>query len=117
MIFVTDANIPRQITERLRTDGHTVIPVSDMELGLPDEVVLEIANREQAVLITADTDFGELIFRESRAAVGVILLRLGSISTAQRGAIVSAAIEQHGDGLSGSFTVISPGQVRIRRSV
>ncbi|MBU4483463.1 MAG: DUF5615 family PIN-like protein, partial [Actinobacteria bacterium] len=31
--------------------------------GISDEKVLDIANKESAVLITADKDFGELVFR------------------------------------------------------
>lgn len=117
MIFLADANIPRQVIERLRTDGHTVFVIAEMAPGINDETVLAIANRENALLITADKDFGELIFHESRTAIGVILLRLGSLSTSQRAVIVAAAIEQHSEALRGSFTVITPGQIRIRRGL
>lgn len=115
MIFLADANIPRQVIERLRSDGHTVFTITEMEPGISDETVLAMANRENALIITADRDFGDLIFHESRAAVGVILLRLRSISPIQRAEIVAAAIEQHQEALYGSFTVIAPGQIRIRR--
>ena len=40
-----------------------------------DADVLEAANREGRILITADLDFGDLVVRRGRRAVGVILLR------------------------------------------
>ncbi|GAA6623908.1 DUF5615 family PIN-like protein [Scytonema sp. NUACC26] len=117
MIFLADANIPRQVVDRLRSDGHTVFAIVEMNPEISDETVLAMANSENALLLTADTDFGELIFRESRSAVGVILLRLGSLSPILRGEIVAGVIEQHQEALFGSFTVITPGQIRIRRGV
>jgi predicted nuclease of predicted toxin-antitoxin system len=40
-----------------------------------DETVLDLANREDALLITADKDFGELVFRQGWSTVGVVLVR------------------------------------------
>lgn len=50
--------------DRLREDGHQVWYAAEMEPGLSDEAVLALANREAALLLTADKDFGELVFRE-----------------------------------------------------
>ena len=47
-----------------------------MAPGVSDEAVLELANREEAMLLTADKDFGEIVFRLGKLAAGVILLRL-----------------------------------------
>jgi hypothetical protein len=47
----------------LRQEGHQVWYVVEMEPGIADEEVLALANREGAILITADKDFGELVFR------------------------------------------------------
>lgn len=55
-----------------------------MEPGIDDATVLEIASREGAILVTADTDFGELVFRQSRPSVGVILIRLNELSPSRR---------------------------------
>ena len=117
MIFLADANILRQIIERLRTDDHTVTTITEMEPGISNETVLAMANRENALLITADKDFGEMIFHKSLTAIGVILLRLESISPIQRAVIVATAIEQNQEALHNSFTVITPGQIRIRRGL
>jgi predicted nuclease of predicted toxin-antitoxin system len=74
--FLGDENLDWQIVERLRLDGHEVLYVVEMEPGLPDDEVLNLANNEGAILLTSDKDFGELVFRLRRIAAGVVLIRL-----------------------------------------
>jgi predicted nuclease of predicted toxin-antitoxin system len=66
MKFVADENIDRQIVDRLRQDGHIVMSVAEMDPGISDDVVLDLANQEGSLLLTADKDFGELVFRQHR---------------------------------------------------
>lgn len=87
-----------------------------MQPSITDDAVLDIANQQGALLLTADKDFGELVFRLNRLAVGVVLIRLAGLSPVSKAELVVEAINQHLSELTGSFTVISPGQVRIRRS-
>jgi len=61
--FLADEGVDRQIVDRLRQDGHVVLYVAEMERGISDDVVLDLANREGALLLTADKDFGEMVFR------------------------------------------------------
>jgi predicted nuclease of predicted toxin-antitoxin system len=77
---MADENIDRQIVERLRQDGHEVWYVAEMDPGVSDQEVLTFANNEQAVLLTADKDFGELVYRQELVNPGVILLRLAGLS-------------------------------------
>jgi predicted nuclease of predicted toxin-antitoxin system len=74
MKFLADENMDVAIVERLRQDGHQVWYVVEMEPGIPDDEVLALANREGAILITADKDFGELVFRLRYLATGIILI-------------------------------------------
>ena len=71
-----DESLDRQIVDRLRREGHTVWYVAEMEPGIPDDIVLDLANREADVLLTADKDFGELVFRQGRVTSGIFLVRL-----------------------------------------
>lgn len=114
MNFVADESLDRQIVERLRQDAHTVWYVAEMEPGISDDIVLELANREVALLLTADKDFGELVFRLRRVALGVVLVRLSGLSASNKAEIVSRAIAQHAEELPGAFTVITPTAIRIR---
>jgi len=116
MNFVADEGVDRQIVERLRVDGHSVLYVAEMAPGIPDDVVLTHANQESALLLTADKDFGEMVYRQSHLANGVILVRLAGLSSVQKAQIVASAIADHIQEMSKAFTVIEPGRVRVRRS-
>jgi len=63
--LLADEGVDRQIVARLRRDGHNVRYVAEMSPGIPDEAVLDAANRGEALLLTADKDFGELVFRQA----------------------------------------------------
>ncbi len=115
MILVADENVDVPIVHALRDAGHTVIHMSEIDPSVPDEVVLETANRDGALLVTGDTDFGELVFRQGRVSGGVILIRLAGLSPSRKADVLLTAITGHGQEMEGRFTVVTPGGVRIRR--
>ncbi len=115
MHVVADECIDRQIVERLRGENHDVLYMAEMGSSIPDEIILERANQENALLLTADKDFGELIFRQNRILGGVLLIRLPGYSQVEKAKIVSSVIDDHSNKLFQSFTVVSPGMVRIRK--
>ena len=53
--------------------------VAEISPSIQDDEVLSDADRRQALLITADKDFGELVYRQHRIDAGVILLRLSGL--------------------------------------
>ena len=117
MTFLADEGVDRLIVERLRLDGHQVAYVAEMSPGIMDEAVLMESRISARVLITADKDFGELVFRQRLASAGVLLIRLWGLTSAMKTALVSRAIQEHGQELVGAFAVLSPGNIRIRREV
>ena len=117
MTFLADEGVDQQIVERLRLDGHQVAYVAEMSPGISDEAVLLESRGLASVLITADKDFGELVFRQRQASTGVLLIRLWGLTPGAKAAVVSGAIQQHGQELAGAFAVLSPGNIRIRRDV
>jgi predicted nuclease of predicted toxin-antitoxin system len=78
MNFVADANIPRQVIERLRGEGHIVEAITEMHPEMAEREILELANQRSAIVLTADTDFGDLVFRQAYPSVSVILFVFGS---------------------------------------
>jgi predicted nuclease of predicted toxin-antitoxin system len=114
MKFVADESVDRDIVERLRQDRHQVWYVAEMASGIPDDAVLKLANRESALLLTVDKDFGEMVFRQGRFTGGVVLVRLAGLSAERKAQIVAAMVAQHLSQLAESFTVIAPGACRIR---
>ena len=117
MILLADESVDRPIVERLRADNHSVIYVAELDPGANDDVVLERANQGGMLLITADRDFGELVFRLGRIHAGVVLVRLAGLSLEAKADTVSRAFADRGREFSGAFSVISPGSLRIRRTI
>lgn len=115
MNLVADESIDGPIVYRLREDGHQVWYIAEMSPGIADEDVLAMANRERCLLLTADRDFGELMFRQHRLSLGVVLVRLAGLPSTRKAEIVAAVVRQHATELETAFTVVSPGQTRIRR--
>ncbi len=75
--------------------------------------MLAIAVREQCVLITNDSDFGELIFRLGLPHAGIIFFRLGEESVATKISRLGYVLAHYADHLD-QFLVVSQRQVRVR---
>ncbi len=116
MNLVADEGVDRAVVERLRLDGHEVVYVAELSPSVADEEVLQRANTLDAVLLTADKDFGELVFRQGLVHSGVVLLRLAGLANATKAEIVAEVCRDRTADLVGAFSVVAPGQVRIRRT-
>ncbi len=115
MNFLADESVDQPIVERLRRAGHPTRAIVEMTPGISDDLVLHLANADGAMLLTADKDFGELVFRQGQIAEGVILIRLAGLASASKAEVVAQAVAEHAAAMRGCFTVIEPGRVRIRR--
>jgi predicted nuclease of predicted toxin-antitoxin system len=110
MNLLADESVDGPVVERLRQDGHVVLYVAEMEPGITDEEILRRANEQRSLLVTADKDFGEMVFRQSLlSAGGVVLIRLAGLSPEGKAAVVSQVFHDRGTELPQAFSVISPG--------
>jgi predicted nuclease of predicted toxin-antitoxin system len=87
-----------------------------MDPGTTDDRVLAIAQAQARLLITGDTDFGEIVFRQGRVSAGVLLLRLAGLAPEHKASIVSETLRKHLSEMKSAFSVVAPGLLRIRRS-
>jgi predicted nuclease of predicted toxin-antitoxin system len=112
--LLADENIHADLVGWLRSAGHDVVYAAESLSGDPDEVLLEIACREERILVTDDKDFGELVFHRRLVSQGILLIRLSSPRIEERLkrlAEVWSAIEPH---LVGRLVVLGDKKVRIR---
>jgi predicted nuclease of predicted toxin-antitoxin system len=116
MNILADENIAQTIVSLLRAEGHQVRHIAEIAASSPDADVLEIANRYEALLLTEDKDFGELVIRHRSKATGVLLVRLEGFTPLERAEVISKVVREQGEYLLGAFTVIKPRVVRIRRN-
>jgi predicted nuclease of predicted toxin-antitoxin system len=116
MKILADENIESEFIDALREADFDVLSVRESYIGSADDEILQIAVEQKAVILTYDTDFGELVFRFSLKSYGVILLRLSGLSLAEKIDKTILAIREHEAELENAFTVISENSVRIRKS-
>jgi len=74
-----------------------------------------LANEIEAVLLTEDKDFGELVFRLDYPNCGVILMRLVGVEIEDRIGIVRNVFKDHLSDFKNSFTIIAENKLRIRK--
>ena len=75
MKLVADESVEGPTVYGLRAAGHEVLFIAEISPGIEDTAVLQLARREEALLLTADKDFGELVFRNREPHYGVLLIR------------------------------------------
>lgn len=114
MQFVADESIDCQIVQRLRQDGFAVYSIAEESPSIADPKVLATANRRKSILITADKDFGELVFRLQKTHEGVVLVRLPGVKPWDKAEIVASVVATYDKKLSKVFTVVTYSSVRIR---
>jgi predicted nuclease of predicted toxin-antitoxin system len=114
MKLFIDENISRLVVDRLRVDTHDLTLAQDVAFGRPDRELLALALQLGAIILTEDTDFGELVIREQLPSAGVVLLRLSGLARSLQPDYIAQVLATHGVALSGAFTVVRPTNVRIR---
>jgi predicted nuclease of predicted toxin-antitoxin system len=116
--FLLDQNISPLVAEPLGRAGHDVVHARDLDLSrAPDEVVLSAAAEDRRVLVSSDTDFGELLARADLSAPSLLLLRR---QTQRRAADLAALILLNLDAVAsdlerGAVVVFDGDRLRIRR--
>lgn len=78
LCFLTDENIDQEVVKFLRDQGFDVLDIKEQGLfSLADRNILEMAEAQNRIVISQDSDFGTLIFRDKLDVRGVIYLRPG----------------------------------------
>lgn len=114
MNILADENVEMAMMDWLRQTGHSVVGVAELFPAEPDPSVLETALQSSRILLTRDLDFGELVYREGRAAAGIILVRIRARNQRERLPIFQRLWPQIELQAPGHFLVISNHRVRVR---
>lgn len=69
--FVVDEGVDKPVADKLFELGFETYYIAHMMPGVPDVKVLKLANSKQAILVTADKDFGELVCRRNLMSHGI----------------------------------------------
>ena len=74
MRFLIDRCAGTLVAEWLRSQGHDVVESRERGPDPGDPTLLEWASNESRILVTIDTDFGQLVFQKRMPHSGLIRL-------------------------------------------
>lgn len=118
MRLLIDANLSPRIAALLGSAGFEAVHVADVGLlAAADEAILRYAAVNELVIVSADTDFGELLAASPGAErPSVILLRSADrLTPDQQAALLAANLPSVSDELkTGALASIGRGRLRIR---
>ena len=118
MKFLIDNNLSPLLAEGLKAAGHDAVHLRDFGMqAAPDPAVLQRAQVDERVLVSADTDFGGLLSRSRATGPSVLLIRrLAGRRAAEQSVIILANLDQIAEDLTvGAVVVIGDDRIRIRR--
>ena len=98
----------------LRAGGHSVTYAAEESPRTEDADLLAQAMLEGRVLITLDTDFGDLVYLVGRpASCGIVLFRIARVPAAERPAFIVNVLTARTD-WHGHFSVVDERNIRSR---
>ncbi len=113
--IVIDESVDYAIVQTLKHTRFSIISISDETPSIPDKQVLEIAYAHNALLITEDKDFGELVFRLQLKHKGILLIRMIKAKSSEKADAVLKVIEMHFNDMIDNFSVLDNLKLRIRK--
>ena len=116
MKLLIDECLAHQVAALLAAAGFDVVHVADLGLaGRPDQEIMAAAVELERAVVSADTDFGELLARSAGGRPSVILMRRSGHRPEEQAAVLIANLPAVADDIAaGAIVVISNDRVRVR---
>jgi predicted nuclease of predicted toxin-antitoxin system len=118
--YLIDEDLPHLLASLLLEQGHPSEHVRDLNLrGSPDGRIFEAAQERQAVLVTGDADFGNLLRFPLGTHFGIVVVQFPSVMrTRELATQIATTLSALEDAtFKGSLLILEPGRLRIRRPV
>lgn len=114
-MYLANENFPHPSIAYLRRNGYTVRSVQEEMPGLSDEQVIATAQAEQLIILTFDSDYGELIFKYGVTnPPSVVYFRDKGDHPEYVGHLLLDLIRKSSIDFSQSFTVVEEKNIRQR---
>ncbi len=115
MRFLADECCDFIFVKVLRAEGHDVLLVGEQNRGAEDTNVIDLALRDERILLTEDKDFGQLVYAHGQRTLGVIFFRYPTSARQQIANDLVRLVRQQGEKLIGAFVTVQIGRIRISR--
>jgi len=114
-MFLANENFPRPGIILLRENGFTVTSIQEDSPGISDNEIMKIALDLNLIILTFDSDYGELIFKYANDnPPAVVFFREKGNSPEFAGNALISLLENKILNFSNAFTVIEVNSVRQR---
>lgn len=116
MRFLIDECVSPRVGEALTEAGHDAVHLRDVGLlGASDEDVMASASADSRVVVSADTDFGELLATRGATLPSLILLRQPDRTAGHQAQTILANLPQvESDLQAGAVVSLTGDRVRVR---
>ncbi|CAN5878571.1 hypothetical protein BH11BAC7_BH11BAC7_28590 [soil metagenome] len=116
MKFLANENFPFPSTRLLRDAGIEIKSISENFPGIADKTVIDIARKEESIILTFDKDYGEIIFRfGEQNPPSVIYFRYKGKNPEFAGEFILKLLHENKMQFENTFTVIEESNIRQRQ--
>ena len=114
MKLLIDENIHQKIITALKEEDFPLVSVQESFSGMDDTDILNLSLNPNQIVITQDSDFGELIYKNNFRAFSVIYLRFIPIELTTITSILINFLKQNTEEkLKGKFVVLTIKKKRV----
>ncbi len=118
MRFLIDQNLSPLVAEGLVAKGHDAVHTAELGLATADDgVILQRAAAENRVIVSADTDFGDLLVLHGTRKPSIVLIRRSAKRRADQvlALLLVNLPAVEADLEEGAIVVLDSDRVRVRR--
>jgi predicted nuclease of predicted toxin-antitoxin system len=118
--FLIDEDLPPSLSVLLRQEGHETAHIIELgPRGSSDAAIFKLAQEREAVLVSRDLGFANILQYAPGSHHGIVVVRFPSEMRTR--VLVAEVIARQtairSDEFYGALIVLEPGRTRIRRSV
>ena len=116
MKFLANENIPISSVTHLKSHGFDITAIGLDNPSISDKEVMKIASDEERIILTYDSDYGELIFKHGyRPDAGVIFIRYQPSEPLETTRILERLLSTPNLSFEQTLTVVDSNSIRQRK--
>ena len=116
MRLLANENFPKASVFSLREKGYNVLSIGEDHPSIQDHEVIDIAVKEQRLILTFDRYYGELVFKKGlKPPKGIVYLRIDTFAPGDPAEIIDKLVKSQKFDFNRQLTVVDNNFVRQRK--